>query len=372
MTIPDFAKRWASEGLKGRSESSTGIDRKRGWWESTKNSNYSIRILLVYRSYSSFVKNDYDVLAKHFSVERFHWRGKRDLPGLVRAVKNSDITLSWFASDHAAVTVFFSRLFGKPSFVVVGGGDVAGVPEMGYGAFAQSRLKQGLSRYSLENADMLFPVSDFTKDEIFERAKPKRTEVIYNGIDIETFKPARDKENLIATISRVTEQAVALKGLETFVRASMHFPDFEFVIIGETERPAVDELKQMNPDIIATGHIDHTEIIEWLQRALVYCQLSYREAFGMGVAEAMACGCIPVVTARGALPEVVGNSGFHVPYGDEKATAEAIRRALESPERVGMKARQRIVEMFSMRRREQQLVRAISEIAGAYGLELLL
>jgi glycosyltransferase involved in cell wall biosynthesis len=36
-----------------------------------------------------------------------------------------------------------------------------------------------------------------------------------------------------------------------------------------------------------------------------------------------------VATDRGALPEVVGDAGTFVPYGDVEATAEAVRRALD-------------------------------------------
>ncbi|MHA1664403.1 MAG: hypothetical protein ACTSVW_01050 [Candidatus Njordarchaeales archaeon] len=44
----------------------------------------------------------------------------------------------------------------------------------------------------------------------------------------------------------------------------------------------------------------------------------------------MSCCCVPVVTRRYALPEVVGDTGFYVPYYDPKSTAEAIKKALRS------------------------------------------
>ena len=73
----------------------------------------------------------------------------------------------------------------------------------------------------------------------------------------------------------------------------------------------------------------------------------------MALAEAMACGCVPVVTERGAIPEVVGDAGYYVPYGSAKATAEAIEKALCSKNGIGL--RKRVEERFSLRRREEAL-----------------
>ena len=65
-----------------------------------------------------------------------------------------------------------------------------------------------------------------------------------------------------------------------------------------------------------TGFVTDDELLGWYQRAKVYCQLSYYESFGMAAAEAMLCECVPVVTRKGALPEVVGETGFYVEYGE--------------------------------------------------------
>jgi glycosyltransferase involved in cell wall biosynthesis len=106
-----------------------------------------------------------------------------------------------------------------------------------------------------------------------------------------------------------------------------------------------------------TGFVEDEELIRWYQRAKVYVQLSLYESFGMSLAEAMLCECVPVVTDRGALPEVVGDTGFFVPYGDEKATAEGIRAALRSDK--GPVARKRVEEAFPIKKREAALIESI-------------
>ena len=101
-------------------------------------------------------------------------------------------------------------------------------------------------------------------------------------------------------------------------------------------------------------------MLKYYQRAKVYVQVSAHEGFGCSLAEAMLCECVPVVTNKGAIPEVVGDTGFYVPYGDLKATAEAIKEALKSDR--GKEARERIKRMFPVEKREEKLVSLICKI----------
>ena len=102
--------------------------------------------------------------------------------------------------------------------------------------------------------------------------------------------------------------------------------------------------------------VDDEELIKWYEKAKVYVQVSAHEGFGMSLAEAMLHQCVPVVTNRGALPEVVGDTGFYVPFNDKEATAEGIKKALKSDK--GILARKRIEDRFSLTKRDA----AISEV----------
>jgi glycosyltransferase involved in cell wall biosynthesis len=112
--------------------------------------------------------------------------------------------------------------------------------------------------------------------------------------------------------------------------------------------------------VIFTGYVSDELLVALYRKAKVYCQLSAHESFGVALAEAMACGCVPVVTNRYALPEVVGDAGFYVPYGDPKAAAEAVRQALKSNK--GTRARERIQKYFSLKAREQKLIKEITSL----------
>jgi glycosyltransferase involved in cell wall biosynthesis len=318
-----------------------------------------IRICFVGNVSRSFVKNDYEILKQYFDVNvikppktKLEWLKYFII--LPNKVKQNDLTFSWFAGWHSTFVVFLSRLFRKKSIVVIAGYDVAFAPEINYGAF--TNLKEKIAaEYVLKNANLLLPISEFVKTKILEKVKPRQMKLVYLGVDIEKFKPQKEKENMIVTIGRVTEQGIKLKGLETFAKASTYFPDHEFVIIGENEDSAVNKLKKSGQNLIFTKGITHEKVASWLQRAKIYCQLSYIESFGMGVAEAMSCGCIPIVANRGSLPEIVGDTGFCVPYSDEKTTVDMIKKALDSGDALGKKERERIKKLFSYDRRREEL-----------------
>jgi glycosyltransferase involved in cell wall biosynthesis len=323
-----------------------------------------MRITFVYYYPASFVKTDLKILQKHFDVLPIQFSTEKDSPKLIRSIWYSDLTFSWFAGWHSAFAVFFSKLFQKKSIVVVGGYECACIPEMGYGAFSKGRfLKEGLpAKYSLEHADRVLPVSNFTKSEVLRWAKPKQIEVVYNGVDIDKFESSGEKENnLVITVGAINWLNLKRKGIGTFVKSAKFIPDARFVVVGKFMDDSIDYLKSIaSPKVEFTDFVSDEDLIKWYQKAKVICQLSYYEAFGLSPAEGMACGCIPVVTKeRTGLPEFVGDTGFYVPYGDEKATAEVIKKALNAPDEVGKKARERIKNMFLIEKREKGLLKVI-------------
>jgi len=323
------------------------------------------KVLFVKNVTFPFIEKDVEILKKHFDVGVVHFvlniRNLKDTLltpfKMIKGVLWSDITFSWFADIHAFWAVLLSKLFRKKSIVVVGGFEVAKVPEINYGLMLSPK-SACRTKYVLENADKLLAVSEFNKKEILKYRNPEAVERVYNGVNSDKFKPDGEKENLAITIAAITRRnKVLLKGLDTFVKSAKFLSDVKFLVIG-IQGDALKKLQDIAPSNVAfIGPLSQDELISYYQKAKVYCQLSYRESFGMALTEAMSCECVPVVTNRAALPEVVDDTGFYVPYGDEKATAEAIKKALNSDK--GKEARERIKKMFPIERREKELVEII-------------
>jgi len=64
----------------------------------------------------------------------------------------------------------------------------------------------------------------------------------------------------------------------------------------------------------------------------------------------MLCECVPVVTKNGALPEVVGDTGFYVAYDDERDVAEGIKKALKSEKGVWPEREYRLASQIKRER----------------------
>ena len=335
--------------------------------EKRKNEMSIPKILFIRSSKSSFIQKDIEILRKYFDVKIVD----SDLTGkslkgalvtiynIIKGILRVDITFSWFAGTHAFVAVLLSKLFRKKSIVVVGGYEVAKVPEIGYGALLNPRSARKV-KYVLESADKILAVSEFNKKEILKYTNSSNVELVYNSIDCKKFKPDGEKEDLVITVVySISNITIKIKGLETFVKAAKYLPGVKFIVVGEYHNNSIEYLKaQASPNVEFLGFIPNEGLVKLYQKAKVYCQLSYRESFGMALAEAMACECVPVVTNNAALPEVVGDTGFYVPYSDPKATAEAIKRALKSDK--GKEARDRIKKMFPIERREKELIEIIN------------
>ena len=180
---------------------------------------------------------------------------------------------------------------------------------------------------------------------------------IYLGVDCRRFVPGEGRERLVVTVGRVGHTTWRLKGLDVFARCSRFLPSVQFVVVGAcTDQNVLRDLRLAGGSNLTLTErlLPPSELAAWFRRATVYAQLSVRESFGLALAEAMSAGCVPVATATTFMPEIVGDTGFLVEYGNSMAATEAISRALESDS--GSRARERIQTLFSLERRERELL----------------
>ena len=105
---------------------------------------------------------------------------------------------------------------------------------------------------------------------------------------------------------------------------------------------------------------------EYLQAADVFAFPSEREAFGLSVIEAMACGLPVVSTNPGGLADIVnqGKTAFTVPVDDPPALAQNIILALDGQHaEMGANARAMVLQRYAqdkvLEQYRQLLLRAI-------------
>jgi glycosyltransferase involved in cell wall biosynthesis len=321
--------------------------------------SHKVRVLFIYRNMTEFIRRDIELLKTDYEVVPLPFENKYDLPRLLFGVIRSKVNISRFALGYARFAVIFSKLFRKKSIVIASGYDVATIPEFGYGIMLiPKRVKE--TKFALKHADVVTSESDSLRTDVNKYVK-RDVHVIYQGFDSEKFSPEGKKEDMVITVGGVKKENLKRKGLEYFVLAAKELPHIQFVVIGKFQDNSVDHLKSIStPNVKFTGYIDETELIDYYRKAKVYVQISAHEGFGCSLAEAMLCECVPVVTDKGAIPEVVGDCGFYVPYKDVKAATLAIKEAMISKK--GKDARERIKNQFTTEKRKEGLSRIINDL----------
>ena len=201
-----------------------------------------------------------------------------------------------------------------------------------------------------------------------ERMDPKRSRVIYNGIDCSIFKPRRDadaRRQLGATADDVLVGAVGNlrtpKDYPTFLRSAalllQRSPRYRFVIVGSADEPIRSQLEALSRELnlgdrlMLAGFRDN---IERVMNALdVYVLSSSSEGFSLTTVQAMASG-VPVVATRCGGPEEIivdEESGVLVPTGEPASLARAIDALANDAEKrmtLANAARARALRHFSI------------------------
>jgi glycogen synthase len=258
-----------------------------------------------------------------------------------------------------------------------------------------------VEKTALEMADAVIAVSNGTKADV-ERlfsVDPSRLHVIYNGIDLDEYRPTDRTDALVRHgidptrpyllfVGRITRQ----KGIVHLARA-IPFMDRDFQIVlcaGAPDTPeiaaemkaAVTEAQAKRGDIIWLEQmVDRETVHQLYANAAVFCCPSIYEPFGIINLEAMACETAVVASAVGGIKEVVvdGETGFLVPVEQmkespfepinpekfERDLAARVNELMRNPElqkRFGRAGRKRAEEKFAWSTIARQTIKLYSEL----------
>ncbi len=246
------------------------------------------------------------------------------------------------------------------------------------------------NRAALAKAAAIVANSGEMKRDFIEHLGPsmERISLLYNGIDTEQFKPglpsslreevnAAEDEVIIGISSRLAPD----KGQDTFLRAAARVvqeePRVRFVIVGDDSIFSDNEgyvpmLREMAEQKGLAGRVaflgfrrDMPAIYSGLD---ILVNAAWREAFGLVVVEAMACGKAVIGTRAGGIPEIItdGKDGFLFPVNDDAALADILVRLVCGPKlrrTIGDAARRTVMDRFTIETQVRGLEAVLAEIA---------
>lgn len=233
----------------------------------------------------------------------------------------------------------------------------------------------GMQKKVASRLNHIVTVSECSRNDITTAfgLEPRRVNVVYNGIDTETFRPLPDVEKKPFQIMATASADQPLKGLKYLIEAiatlKASFKDLRLVVLGKLNddgdtHKLIDRLGVRDRLTFVSGVTTLDVVRMYAQSTLVVVPSLY-EGFGFPAGEAMSCGVPVISTTGGALPEVVGDAGILVPVRDAHAIATSIKSLLDDPaerERLSKAGRKRIHERFSWQVAAGDMVRLYRDV----------
>ena len=209
------------------------------------------------------------------------------------------------------------------------------------------------TRKALSAATVVTAVSQFTaklvKKELGYRGN---VQVIYNGVDTNTFFTKQKKETVLIKVL-FSGNLTRRKGVDLLPLIADKL-NANIEILYTTGLRTKKKLPA-HPNLKNIGAVPYSYMPKVYQEADILLFPTVREGFGLAAAEAMACG-LPVVASNcSAIPELIdnGKGGFLCPVGDVEAFAEKINILADSPRlrrEMGEYNRAKVEKMFTLER----------------------
>ncbi|MCC6599602.1 MAG: glycosyltransferase family 4 protein [Crocinitomicaceae bacterium] len=283
--------------------------------------------------------------------------------------------LCMFAGHHSLLPAIFAKFTGKPLILIAGGADAVSFPQFGYGNFRKPLLAW-VTKKSYQLSTFISPVADaliFQQHRFLpENSSPQgilafthidkeKFIVIPNGYDPYAWKIAGDKERkgciTVATHIETNARKI-IKGIDTVLAVAEKMPAVPFCIAGCNRKDLPEHLPV---NIRVTGPLNAEQLEAEYNSAAVYLQLSVSEGFPNALCEAMLCGCVPIVSSVGAMPEITGDCGYLLNQKDPETVQQLILAALSTEWKTrSAKSRERISTLFTETNRGEMLSELIT------------
>lgn len=292
----------------------------------------------------------------------------------------TDVVIVNFGSWHTIFPVLAAKLTGKKSIILLGGFDAGNIPSLGYGVF----YKKGILRMAIVRiykiATYLCPVSEAMIKSVNAYADPtgkgyktgilsfvpdagNKINVISTDYDGDFWKPDsnRKPEGILALAFVHDEKTFRLKGFDLLTECAKNMPEFRFTFAGFTEPMESKYRNTLPTNVKLTGTLSAEGVKALYQSHKVYILPSLSEGLPNTLCEAMLCGCIPVGSEVGGIPEVIGDTGIIVSKRKTETIMEALKRAAGNSEYDPYFARQRILARYPKGSRMAKLKALVEE-----------
>ncbi len=316
-----------------------------------------MKILLVHNNPKSpWVKTDLNIFQQLGEADIVNFKGLKKRDQAFNKISQADLVVFWFASFSFLPLLLWSKLQRKKTLIIAGGFDVSSLPEINYGAFSEGWISRFIRQMMFYFSDEVIGVSQSNANEIEQNVTLRRgpAKHIHLGFDLDelpkNIKSFDERKKQVVMIANVVDdQTYKLKGFGHFLEVARRLPDIEFIHVGRLfQHPALPSNVTLKGEL----EINSSEFVDVLNSSRIVFHHSMIESFCAAIVDGALMGCLPVVSDRFSLPEIVGRDGIVIPYGNTdqlvKAVSEAVSKEIIPPDVLRMS----YISRFSKQRRE--------------------
>jgi glycosyltransferase involved in cell wall biosynthesis len=233
----------------------------------------------------------------------------------------------------------------------------------------------------MDRSDALIAVSKYTIEELTELygIKGDKIHVIYNGVDVQKFKPQPNRAELRREFELEGEQKIVLfvgrlyhrKGLEILLKSIplviREFKEVKFAISGTGFKKKEESLRKLAKKLTIEdyvsflGYVPDEKLPDLYAASDIFVLPAIYENFPFAILEAQATGLPVISTKVGGIPEflVDNKNGFLIDAGDSTQLTQRLLILLQDPklaDEMGDRGRKLIEEKFSWHKITSQVI----------------
>jgi glycosyltransferase involved in cell wall biosynthesis len=292
------------------------------------------KILFIHPGMSTFVKADFEFINHKYETKEFFYKASKTLKGnlteqfrmlfwLVRYIWWCDSIYIWFADYHSFLPTIFGRIILRPVYSVLGGSDTQYIKKYNYGnIYGPYGIRKWCVIFSLKYATCLFPVDEcliystnnFIEGEYYEYGAKKIVKNFNTPYKVqvtsinESIWNVKTKKNIVITVAKVDKiRTLKRKGIEFYLQVAKEMPEVDFILVG-ISKSIISQLS-IPKNVTSFPFVEWDTLKEIYATSKVFCLFTFAEGVPNVLLEAMASGCVPLVS------NVSGNPGAIYKYG---------------------------------------------------------
>ncbi len=316
-----------------------------GFAESVNLKLYDEKIEVINKNISNKIKMQGDGSLAKISYLQF-------LPNLLKIVKQKriDILHAHYASSYGLLGYL---TFFKPFFISVWGSDIVEFPYKNF-------LFKDIIKFILMRANEICATSNDLANQT-KHFTNKNINVIPFGIDTKKFSfvDLTERENVIGIVKSLEPNYGIEYLIKAFAQLKEELNDFNFKLLivggGSNYNYFQKLIKDLKIDKYTeiTGHVDYNSVHLYHQKIKIGVYPSFKESFGVSIAEFMSTGGAVIATNTGGIKEIIedGKNGILIEKPDVNEIKKAILYLINNSEKIeaiSTNARKRILENYSL------------------------